>query len=94
MTQPARKQDPPGTGQQMHPAPGHGEASYRGSGRLTGKATVVTGADSGIGKAVAIAFAREGADVVISYPNEHEDAEDTRKWIRTPILLVNSRHAG
>jgi NAD(P)-dependent dehydrogenase (short-subunit alcohol dehydrogenase family) len=68
----------------MHPAPGHGETSYRGSGRRTGKATVVTGADSGIGKAVAIAFAREGADVVISYLNEHEDAEDTRKWIRTP----------
>jgi NAD(P)-dependent dehydrogenase (short-subunit alcohol dehydrogenase family) len=82
MSQPAQKQDPPGTEQQMHPAPDHGETSYRGSGRLTGKATVVTGADSGIGKAVAIAFAREGADVVISYLKEHEDAEDTRKWIQ------------
>ncbi len=81
MSQPAQNQDPPGTEQQMHPAPDHGETSYRGSGRLKGKAAVVTGADSGIGKAVAIAFAREGADVVISYLNEHNDAEDTRKWV-------------
>ena len=82
MSQPAQNQDPPGTEQQMHPAPDHGETSYRGSGRLKGKAAVVTGADSGIGKAVAIAFAREGADVVISYLNEHDDAEDTRKWVQ------------
>ena len=82
MSQPAQNQDPPGTEQQMHPAPDHGETSYRGSGRLKGKAAVVTGADSGIGKAVAIAFAREGADVVISYLNEHYDAEDTRKWVQ------------
>jgi len=82
MSQPAQQQNPPGTEQQMRPAPDHGEASYRGSGRLAGKAAVVTGADSGIGKAVAIAFAREGADVVISYLDEHEDAEDTRKWVR------------
>jgi NAD(P)-dependent dehydrogenase (short-subunit alcohol dehydrogenase family) len=81
MSQPAQQQDPPGTERQMRPAPDHGEASYRGSGRLAGKAAVVTGADSGIGKAVAIAFAREGADVVISYLDEHEDAEDTRKWV-------------
>ena len=81
MNQPAQQQNPPGTEQQMRPAPDHGEASYQGSGRLTGKAAVVTGADSGIGKAVAIAFAREGADVVISYLDEHEDAEDTRKWV-------------
>jgi len=91
MSQPAQQQDPPGTEQQMRPAPDHGEASYRGSGRLAGKAAVVTGADSGIGKAVAIAFAREGADVVISYLDEHEDAEDTRKWVeeagRTAILV-------
>jgi NAD(P)-dependent dehydrogenase (short-subunit alcohol dehydrogenase family) len=75
----------------MHPAPDHGEASYRGSGRLAGKAAVITGGDSGIGKAVAIAFAREGADVVISYLDEHEDAEDTRKWVedagRTAVLV-------
>ena len=82
MSQPAQNQDPPGTEQQMHPAPDNGETSYRGSGSLKGKAAVVTGADSGIGKAVAIAFAREGADVVISYLNEHYDAEDTRKWVQ------------
>jgi NAD(P)-dependent dehydrogenase (short-subunit alcohol dehydrogenase family) len=91
MSQPAQQQDPPGTEQQMRPAPDHGEASYRGSGRLAGKAAVVTGADSGIGKAVAIAFAREGADVVISYLDEHTDAEDTRKWVedagRTAVLV-------
>jgi NAD(P)-dependent dehydrogenase (short-subunit alcohol dehydrogenase family) len=91
MSQPAQQQNPPGTEQQMHPAPDHGEASYRGSGRLAGKAAVITGGDSGIGKAVAIAFAREGADVVISYLDEHEDAEDTRKWVedagRTAVLV-------
>ena len=91
MSQPAQQQNPPGTEQQMRPAPDHGETSYRGSGRLAGKAAVVTGADSGIGKAVAIAFAREGADVVISYLDEHEDAEDTRKWVqdagRTAVLV-------
>jgi NAD(P)-dependent dehydrogenase (short-subunit alcohol dehydrogenase family) len=91
MNQPAHQQNPPGTEQQMHPAPDHGEASYRGSGRLAGKAAVITGGDSGIGKAVAIAFAREGADVVISYLDEHEDAEDTRKWVedagRTAVLV-------
>jgi NAD(P)-dependent dehydrogenase (short-subunit alcohol dehydrogenase family) len=91
MSQPAQQQNPPGTEQQMRPVPDHGEASYRGSGRLAGKAAVVTGADSGIGKAVAIAFAREGADVVISYLDEHEDAEDTRKWVedagRTAVLV-------
>jgi NAD(P)-dependent dehydrogenase (short-subunit alcohol dehydrogenase family) len=82
MSQPAQNQDPPGTEQQMDPGPDHGETSYRGSGRLARKAAVITGGDSGIGKAVAIAFAREGADVVISYLNEHDDAEDTRKWVQ------------
>ena len=57
---------------QMDPKPDHGEESYRGSGKLEGKAAVITGGDSGIGRAVAIAFAREGADVLISYLNEHE----------------------
>jgi len=61
----------------MSEKPDHGENSYRGCGRLTGKATVITGADSGIGRAVAIAFAREGADVLISYLNEHDDAKET-----------------
>lgn len=91
MNQPEQQQDPPGTERRMDPAPDHGEKSYRGSGRLAGKAAVITGGDSGIGKAVAIAFAREGADVLISYLNEHEDAEDTRKWVeeagRTAVLV-------
>jgi NAD(P)-dependent dehydrogenase (short-subunit alcohol dehydrogenase family) len=74
-------QQPPGTESAMLGKPDHGEQSYRGCGRLTGKATVITGADSGIGKAVAIAFAREGADVLISYLNEHDDAKDTARLV-------------
>ncbi|OCJ47298.1 NAD(P)-dependent oxidoreductase [Agrobacterium rubi] len=66
----------------MEPRPDHGEESYQGSGKLKGKVALITGADSGIGKAVAIAFAREGADVVISYLNEDEDAQDTAEWIK------------
>ena len=81
MSQPEQQQEPPGTERQMDPGPDHGEESYRGSGRLAGKAAVITGADSGIGKAVAIAFAREGADVLISYLNEHDDAKDTAHWV-------------
>lgn len=65
----------------MRPRPDHGEESYRGSGKLTDKAAIITGGDSGIGKAVAIAFAREGADVLISYLEEDEDAQDTKKWV-------------
>lgn len=79
--QPAQQQTPPGVTGEMTPRPDHGEDSYRGSGRLEGKATVITGADSGIGRAVAIAFAREGADVLISYLDEHEDAQETAKWV-------------
>ncbi len=79
MSQPPQQQQPPGSEQEMTPKPDHGEESYTGSGRLTDKIAVITGADSGIGKAVAIAYAREGADVVISYLNEHEDAEETRQ---------------
>lgn len=81
MNQPAQQQKPPGRTNVMDPRPDHGEESYRGSGRLAGKAAVITGGDSGIGRAVAIAFAREGADVLIAYLDEHEDAEETRKWI-------------
>jgi NAD(P)-dependent dehydrogenase (short-subunit alcohol dehydrogenase family) len=81
MNQPAQQQDSPGSTASMRPEPDHGEESYRGSGRLEGKAAVITGADSGIGRAVAIAFAREGADVVISYLDEDEDAQQTRKWV-------------
>jgi NAD(P)-dependent dehydrogenase (short-subunit alcohol dehydrogenase family) len=62
-------------------SPDHGETSYEGHGRLGGKAALITGADSGIGRAVAIAFAREGADVVISYLDEHDDARATVGWI-------------
>jgi NAD(P)-dependent dehydrogenase (short-subunit alcohol dehydrogenase family) len=80
-SQPAQQQTPPGTLGEMTPKPDHGEESYRGSGRLTGKAAVITGGDSGIGRAVAIAFAREGADVLIHYLNEHEDAKDTAKYV-------------
>jgi len=79
---PAQQQEPPGRTEEMRPRPDHGEESYRGSGRLAGKAAVITGGDSGIGRAVAIAYAREGADVLIAYLDEHEDAEETRKWVQ------------
>lgn len=72
---------PPGLTREMDPKPDHGETSYRGSGRLKDKKAIITGADSGIGRAVAIAFAREGADVLISYLNEHEDAQDTARLV-------------
>ncbi len=76
-----QKQNPPGVTSEMSPAPDHGEDSYRGSGRLSGKAAIITGGDSGIGRAVAIAFAREGADVLISYLDEHDDAKATQQWV-------------
>lgn len=86
-----QQQQPPGLETAMDPQPDHGEQTYRGSGRLEGKATIITGADSGIGKAVAIAFAREGADVLISYLDEHEDALQTQRWVeqagRHAVLL-------
>ena len=72
----------PGRTRPMDPQPDHGEASYKGSGKLTGKVAVITGGDSGIGRAVAIAFAREGADVLISYLDEHDDAKDTAEWVK------------
>ena len=89
--QPGQKQSPPGRTNEMDPKPDHGEKSYKGSGRLAGKAALITGADSGIGRAVAIAFAREGADVAIAYLDEHEDAKETEHWVkeagRKAILL-------
>ena len=75
------QQEPPGETRQMAPQPDHGEHSYKGSGKLAGRAALITGADSGIGRAVAIAFAREGADVLISYLEEHEDAKETARWV-------------
>jgi len=78
---PKQEQELPGTEQQMNPKPDHGEKSYKGNGRLAGRKAIITGGDSGIGKAVAIAFAREGADVLISYLNEEEDAKDTCGYI-------------
>ena len=73
--------EPPGTEAEMTPQADHGEESYRGSDKLVGRAAVITGGDSGIGRAVAIAYAREGADVLVSYLNEQED-EDARETAR------------
>jgi hypothetical protein len=81
MNQPEQQQDTPGVQAEMTPRPDCGEESYRGSGRLTGKAAVITGGDSGIGRAVAIAYAREGADVLISYLSEDDDAKDTARYV-------------
>ena len=71
----------PGRTGDMKPKPDHGEESYKGSGRLKGKAALITGGDSGIGRAVAIAYAREGADVAIGYLDEEKDAHDTAAWV-------------
>jgi NAD(P)-dependent dehydrogenase (short-subunit alcohol dehydrogenase family) len=78
---PTQQQAPPGTQTEMQPVPDCGEQSYRGSGKLTGKRAVITGGDSGIGRAVAIAFAREGADVLIAYLNEDEDASEVARYV-------------
>jgi NAD(P)-dependent dehydrogenase (short-subunit alcohol dehydrogenase family) len=76
-----QQQEPPGQTRELDPPPDHGERSYKGSGKLEGRAALITGGDSGIGRAVAIAFAREGADVLISYLEEHEDARETARWV-------------
>lgn len=87
-----QRQDPPGQTSAMRPVPDHGEDSYKGSGRLAGKRAVITGGDSGIGRAVALAYAREGADVAISYLSEHEDARATAALVeqagRKAVLIA------
>ncbi len=77
-----QQQPHPGKEAGMNPKADHGERSYKGSQKLTGRSAIITGADSGIGRAVAIAFPREGADVLISYLSEHEDAEETARLVR------------
>lgn len=79
--QPEQQQPMPGSTDKMDPRPDHGEESYKGSGRLAGKRTIITGGDSGIGRAVAIAFAREGADVLIAYLCEDDDACETARLV-------------
>jgi hypothetical protein len=87
-----QQQEPPGETRAMAPQPDHGEHSYQGCGKLQDRAALITGADSGIGRAVAIAFAREGANVLISYLEEHEDAKETARWVeeagRKPVLMA------
>jgi NAD(P)-dependent dehydrogenase (short-subunit alcohol dehydrogenase family) len=95
---PVQKQPMPGSTQAMKPPPDHGESTYKGSGRLQGKKAIITGGDSGIGRAVAIAFAREGADILIAYLNEKEDAQEVKQLIEKEgrkVFLVEGdlRHA-
>jgi NAD(P)-dependent dehydrogenase (short-subunit alcohol dehydrogenase family) len=78
---PIQHQPVPGTTERMNPRPDHGEDSYKGSGRLHDKKALITGADSGIGRAVALAFAREGADVAVAYLSEDEDAKETHRLV-------------
>jgi hypothetical protein len=89
---PGQQQRTPGSEEEMRPRPDFGEKSYVGRGRLKDRVAIVTGADSGIGRAVALAFAREGAHVVVSYLDEHEDAEETRRVVenagRTALLVA------
>ncbi|MCA6125216.1 SDR family oxidoreductase [Bradyrhizobium sp. WSM 1704] len=78
---PVQKQSMPGSTREMNPRPDHGEESYRGAGRLAGKRAIITGGDSGIGRAVAIAYAREGADLVLAYLSEDEDASEVKALV-------------
>ena len=78
---PKQQQPVPGSQRKMDPYPDCGEQSYKGSGRLNGKIALITGGDSGIGRAVAIAFAREGADVAVAYLDEEQDAQETARWV-------------
>jgi NAD(P)-dependent dehydrogenase (short-subunit alcohol dehydrogenase family) len=81
MEKPPQTQPYPGRDHQLDPPADHGQDSYEGSGRLRGKVAVITGGDSGIGRAVAIAYAREGADVLLSYLEEDDDAQETAHWV-------------
>ena len=88
---PSQSQPMPGLTAKMDPRPDHGETSYRGSGRLAGKRAIITGGDSGIGRAVAIAFAREGADILIAYLDERDDAGEVAALVekeRRKVVLV------
>src|SRR3982074_1078412 len=89
---PRQKQPMPGSTGKLDPRPDHGETSYKGSGRLKGMKAVITGGDSGIGRAVAIAYAREGADILIAYLSEHNDANEVKVLIekegRKAILVT------
>ena len=98
---PQKPIDPPGSDAEMTPRADHGEESYRGLGRLKDRVALITGGDSGIGRAVALAYAREGADVLISYmPEEERDAEETARWVeraerkavRLPGDIRDERH--
>ncbi len=90
----------PGSSARMEPEPDYGESSYKGAGKLTGRVALITGADSGIGRAVALAYAREGADVVLSYLEEEDDAkaaakaveEAGRKAVRVPGDISTAAH--
>ena len=82
MSLPEQQQTPPGTEKELRPQADHGEESYKGSGKLEDRKVVITGGDSGIGRAVCIAYAREGADILISYLNEHEDARESARLVK------------
>lgn len=100
MNQPAQQQDPPGTTPHMRPQPHDTMENYEGRGLLEGKRALITGGDSGIGRAVAIAFAKEGADVAIAYLEEHDDAATTadlvhktgKRCVKLPGDLGNPEH--
>lgn len=88
---PKQTQPEPGLAKDMDPKPDHGEESYKGSGRLKGKKALVTGADSGIGRATAIAFAREGADIVMNYlPEEEPDAKEVKSLIEDAGVICEA----
>lgn len=89
---PQQQEDRPGHESSMHPRPAAVRREYKGASKLENKVAIITGGDSGIGRAVAIAFAREGADVAIVYLDEHEDAEETRKKVESEkrrVMLIS-----